>query len=254
MLTRKYEICNTGTAPKLDQTITTSTPAGYVYAEHVAEIGTYDPGTLLWTIGSVPVGECYDLVITYVAHATDSGCSEGDCEQDPIAEPINLNHGNVYTVQGKLPCTALCDRGTTVIEVTSFSPGITVDMEVSSGNYVVTVLDATQDWEFQYTVTCYDCDETFGPFGPGVVSGEAVQVLPPYVPTWNYETFTLSGGETEVVCSVELPDTLPAQIWVTYNQGELTHVTDYIVDAEEIQFVGFTGGAGDVVTVRWIEY
>lgn len=254
-LTKTYERCNTGTATAVNQTLITSTPAGYVYASHVAEIGTYDPTTLTWTIGSIPAGECYDLAVEYVAHATETTpCNDGDCDVDPISLPVNINHGDTYTVMGKLPCSALCSKGTTVINVVSTTTNIDVDMEVSSGNYIVTVNDVTQPWEFQYTVTCYECDNTFGPFGPGVVSGDEVQMLPPYTPSWFLESFTLAGGETSV--AVVGTATLPAtdQIWVNYNGQEIFSPADYTVAANVVNLVSLVGNPGDIVTVRWIEY
>lgn len=222
---------------------------GFVYVSHTAEAGSYDPSTRTWTIENFPSGEEYTLSITWEGQVPEA-CQD-NCEEDATASPVNINHGNTLTISGKIPCSSLCDYGTTVLTLGETSANIEVDLEVSSGNYLVTVLDPTLDWYFEYTVECIFCDQKFGPFGPGRVEGSA---LVGSAKREYSELFTFAGGETEVTVTVTTLPTDTDQVDVYYENGIAIPTVDYTILGDVITFVTITPLVGETLFVKIRKY
>jgi hypothetical protein len=244
---KPYKVTNNEATTLASYSVTIPNEDGYLYVSHTAEVGTYDPNTGIWTITDFPSGTSYTLNITWGVQINET-CT-GNCLDEAIASPVNINHGNTLTISGKIPCSALCDNGTTVLTLGDFSDNVEVDLEVSSGDYLVTLLDPTYDWYFEYTIECIYCNQKTGPFGPGKVEG-APSILPKKEFSQVFNSFT--GVETSVTITVENLPTDGDQIDVYYvGAGILIPTIDYTVAGNTINFVSFTPIPSETVFVKF---
>lgn len=168
--TKTYKYTNSGSEAVNNIIVNVPSESGYTFVSYSATSGSYNPENGVWNIPSVSGNSGETLTITYSVSA-QTLCEE-NCTKEATANPVNINHGNTYTVKGIIPCSSLCTEGTTLIEITDQSENISVDIDASSGNYVVTILDITSDWHFEYTIKCIHCDEVTSAFGPARVEGK----------------------------------------------------------------------------------
>lgn len=56
-------VCNNGPGTSYDLTVQDVLPGGFVYAGHTATTGSYNPGSGIWTVGTLPNGACDTLVL-----------------------------------------------------------------------------------------------------------------------------------------------------------------------------------------------
>lgn len=242
---KPYKVTNNESTALATYSVTIPNEDGYLYVSHTADSGTYDPNTGIWTITNFPSGTSYTLNITWEVQINET-CT-GNCLDEAIATPVNINHGNTLTIVGKIPCSALCDNGTTILELGDTSANIEVSLEVSSGDYIVTLLDPTQPWHFEYTVQCVYCNEMYGPFGPARIEGSVISAIK----TEYLEVFIFEGGETEVEVTVADLPTDADKIDVYYEGSWILPTVDYTVAGNTITFVSFTPSASEKLAVKF---
>lgn len=176
ILTKEYKVCNDQLVAVEDGEYNIPNKPGYTVKTYVAESGTFDSDTLIWSIPSIDPDECFTLTITWESIA-GSSC-DPECPvtcASPEAEPVAIVHPATLTIDGQIPATALCECGNTLIDVVA-EVNVTVVM-ANDGTYEVTILDPSLGWSFDYEVRCVSNNTTFGPFGPQTVSGSAFGVV-----------------------------------------------------------------------------
>ncbi|MEO1991561.1 MAG: hypothetical protein ABGW78_06485 [Pirellulales bacterium] len=137
-------VTNNGPNTAKDVVVNDLLPAGLTYQSHVADAGTYVPGTGVWTVPDMPLNTSYDLQITATVGTPSSTSGPGATFTNVATGHTSTTDPNPGNETGKAFVTPL--QSDLVVEKHVFDPapniGDTIQFLIAAANYGPS--DATQ--------------------------------------------------------------------------------------------------------------